>query len=87
MRMVSALAIFIATMSFGAPAQAQYQGKGRWCATVYFGVDGSQSDCSFNTIDQCSPHVIAGNKGFCELNPHWQGDRPARARKPNRKRG
>ncbi|HUD88037.1 MAG TPA: hypothetical protein VMR17_16455 [Xanthobacteraceae bacterium] len=28
-------------------------------------------DCEYRTIEQCAPQVVAGNRGFCNLNPAW----------------
>jgi hypothetical protein len=26
-------------------------------------------DCEFRSVEECAPHVIAGNRGFCNINP------------------
>jgi hypothetical protein len=28
-------------------------------------------DCEFRTAEACAPHVIAGNRGFCNINPSF----------------
>jgi hypothetical protein len=28
-------------------------------------------DCEYQTIEHCAPQVVAGNRGFCNLNPAW----------------
>jgi hypothetical protein len=28
-------------------------------------------DCQYNTVEACVPNVLAGNRGFCELNPYY----------------
>jgi len=49
-------------------AHAQFYGPGRWCAVLNVGPD-MKWDCSYASIEQCRPNVIAGNRGFCNLNP------------------
>jgi len=29
-------------------------------------------DCQYRTWQECVPNVIAGNRGFCNLNPGWE---------------
>jgi aspartate/methionine/tyrosine aminotransferase len=28
-------------------------------------------DCEFRSAEECAPHVIAGNRGFCNINPSF----------------
>jgi hypothetical protein len=28
-------------------------------------------DCEFRSAEACAPHVIAGNRGFCNINPSF----------------
>jgi hypothetical protein len=28
-------------------------------------------DCEFRSAAECAPHVIAGNRGFCNINPSF----------------
>ena len=28
-------------------------------------------DCEYGSIETCRPNVIAGNRGFCQLNPYY----------------
>jgi hypothetical protein len=30
-------------------------------------------DCQYRTVEECVPNVIAGNRGFCNLNPYGPG--------------
>jgi hypothetical protein len=30
-------------------------------------------DCRYRTVEECVPNVIAGNRGFCNLNPRGPG--------------
>jgi hypothetical protein len=66
----------IGVLSFGlgfavVPAQARYEGP--WCANINFGYGEIESDCRYNSVEQCRQNVIAGNRGVCGLNPRWVG--------------
>jgi len=73
-----AAAIFVAFLGvfvcFDAPiSRAGQYGHAAWCAVEN---DGGRLvwDCEYNSAEDCSASVIAGNRGFCARNPHW-GDR------------
>ncbi len=53
------------------PSHAQYSGTAQWCAVVSIGTGGVHWDCYYNTVEACVPNVLAGNRGFCELNPYY----------------
>jgi hypothetical protein len=53
------------------PSQAQYYGDAPWCAVVSIGTGGVHWDCEYNTVEACVPNVIAGNRGFCGMNPYY----------------
>jgi Protein of unknown function (DUF3551) len=66
-------------------SHAQYYGDAPWCAVVSIGTGGVHWDCEYNTVEACVPNVIAGNRGFCGMNPYyrsgyqagtWQGSPP-----------
>ena len=40
-----------------------------WCAVVNTGTGNVVWDCSYRSIEACRPNVLAGNRGFCNLNP------------------
>jgi len=50
------------------PAFAQFYGPGPWCAVVNT-KDNMYWDCQYRSIEECRPHVIAGDRGWCNLNP------------------
>jgi hypothetical protein len=47
-------------------------GDAPWCAVVNIGAGDVYWDCHYRTVEECVPNVIAGNRGFCNLNP-WPG--------------
>ena len=63
---------------FGASAGYAY-GDAPWCAVISLGKGDVYWDCQYRTVEECGPNVIAGNRGFCNLNP-WPG--PAAAAAP-----
>jgi len=60
-------------------ANTQFYGPGRWCAVVSTGTGDVNWDCSYASIEQCRPNVIAGNRGFCNLNPSFASEGSAYA--------
>jgi len=51
------------------PASAQ---EGPWCALRNF--SDLSEDCQFRTLEECRVTIVAGNRGFCNPNPRWQGE-------------
>jgi hypothetical protein len=79
--------VLIAMAGFGPhPAEAR---EAPWCAVSPMGWGDEIEDCSFWSLEACVPYVIAGNRGFCNQNPRWQGPWPPeqqRARRRHRDR-
>jgi hypothetical protein len=57
------------------PSQAQYYGDAPWCAVVSVGTGSVTWNCYYQTVEACVPNVLAGNRGFCGLNPYYTGAR------------
>jgi hypothetical protein len=53
------------------PAFAQFYGPGQWCAVIGAGSENMYWDCQYRSIEECRPHVIAGDRGWCNLNPSF----------------
>jgi hypothetical protein len=67
-------AVLLATAFASAPpAQAQTYGHAPWCAVINIGTGEVVWDCQYRTVEECAPNVIAGNRGFCNLNPYGPG--------------
>jgi hypothetical protein len=62
-------ALAVATW-FGTSASRAY-GDAPWCAVIDLKGD-VYWDCQYRTVEACVPNVIAGNRGFYNLNP-WPG--------------
>jgi hypothetical protein len=74
---IGAFALISATWFGTSPGHAAY-GDAPWCAVINFG-RGVYWDCQYQTEEQCAPNVIAGNRGFCNLNPWPAPARPLAA--------
>ena len=80
MRIVLPAALIVAALSFSAnPSNAR---EAPWCAVIAIGTGAVYEDCQYWTFEQCRPNVLAGNRGFCNLNPRfaaadWPGYAPA----------
>jgi len=48
------------------PAKAQAP----WCAVITIGEDSVYWDCRYSSFEHCRPNVLAGNRGFCNVNPY-----------------
>lgn len=48
-----------------------------WCAVRNKGYD-VHWDCQYDSIEACARTVVAGNRGFCNQNPWYQGPQPGR---------
>jgi hypothetical protein len=77
-RIALAIAPLAAILCFTiSPAKALY-GNAPWCAVRELGTGEVEWDCQYNSAAECAPTVIAGNRGFCNVNPYlaW-APRPA----------
>jgi hypothetical protein len=77
--------VSIATLTLG-PRPASAYGHAPWGAVMSIGFDSVETDCSYWTFQECVPHVISGNRGFCEPNPEWNGRIERPDRRPYRHR-
>ena len=57
---------------FGA-SETHASGDAPWCAVINLGMGDLTWDCRFRTVEECVPNVIAGNRGFCNVNPYGPG--------------
>jgi hypothetical protein len=73
MRTISALtAAALLAAAMGVPAaHAGSFGNAPWCAVQNLGAGDVVWDCEFRTVEECAPQVIAGNRGFCNINPSF----------------
>jgi hypothetical protein len=53
------------------PSAAGLYGHSRWCAVTNNGADTMNWDCEYDTVEDCTPAVLTGIRGYCALNPFW----------------
>jgi hypothetical protein len=56
--------------------RASHAYEGPWYALSDIGGGVIQGNCSMRSLEMCRQEVIAGNRGFCNPNPRWQGNPP-----------
>jgi hypothetical protein len=70
-KLILGLAALAAGTSFGT-STSQAFGDAPWCAVINIGTGTAYWDCQYSTFEACYPDVLAGNRGFCNVNP-WPG--------------
>src|SRR5215469_4262454 len=72
-RLTAAIAIIAAVTCLGA-ASGRAAGDAPWCAVINIGQGTVYWDCQYPTFEACYHlgNILAGNRGFCNLNP-WPG--------------
>jgi hypothetical protein len=75
-KLMVAAAAFVAAMSVHVPVSHAF-GDAPWCAVIEVGTGEVYWDCQYRTVEQCVPNVIAGNRGFCNVNPYGPGPNTA----------
>jgi hypothetical protein len=70
-RILLAVAAVTAVVCGLLPAHAAYIGNAPWCAVVNLGAGSIEWDCEYPSAAACAPNVIAGNRGFCGINPYY----------------
>lgn len=53
-------------------SRAGMYGDSRWCAVTNQGSGALDWDCEYATLEDCTPAVLRGNRGFCAINPYWR---------------
>jgi len=73
LRLTATAAGLAAAIAFAiTPSQAATWGHAQWCAVTNNGGDNLMWECVFDTVEECQPFILAGNRGFCSLNPDWR---------------
>jgi hypothetical protein len=87
-RIALAIAPLVTILCFAlSPTHAQAYGNAPWCAVRELGSGEVEWDCEYYSAAECAPTVIAGNRGFCNLNPYLAyAPRPAPQPLPPRPR-
>ncbi len=53
------------------PSRAATYGYAPWCAVTNLGAGEVDWDCEYASAAECAPAVMAGNRGFCNVNPYF----------------
>jgi hypothetical protein len=61
-------------------------GNAPWCAVQNYGAGDVVWDCEYRSVEECQPQVVAGNRGFCNINPSYVPPAVYRAPVKHRKR-
>jgi Protein of unknown function (DUF3551) len=76
-RILLVIATAAAVLAFEVSAgDAAYIGNAPWCAVVNIGAGAVEWDCEYPSVQACAPNVVAGNRGFCGLNPYYSPPPP-----------
>ncbi|MGC1778391.1 MAG: DUF3551 domain-containing protein [Xanthobacteraceae bacterium] len=75
-RIIRAAVAAAALLLLYVPSSHAGYGDAPWCAVIQPGTGEVYWDCQYQTFQACQPNVVAGNRGFCNLNPTY---RPAAA--------
>ncbi len=67
------IAVMVAIFLQVSSSQAAYYGDAPWCAVINLGTGDMVWQCYYRSVEECAPNVVAGNRGFCNLNPYWTG--------------
>jgi hypothetical protein len=83
-KLMLATAAFVAATGVDIPVGHAF-GEAPWCAVINIGTGEVYWDCQYRTFEACVPNVIAGNRGFCNVNPYGPGPGLAASRPPHHK--
>jgi len=67
-------------------SRAATYGYAPWCAVTNLGAGEMDWDCEYASAVECAPAVVAGNRGFCNVNPHFVPGYPPAASWPYARR-
>ena len=66
-KLIIGIAALAAATWFGTSPSHAY-GDAPWCAVKTLSGD-VYWNCQYRTVEECAPNVVAGDRGFCALNP------------------
>jgi hypothetical protein len=66
--MIFAAVVAFVSLAFGLRPATAYEAP--WCVVINSGVD-VHWDCQYQSLEQCYPTVLGGNRGFCNPNPYF----------------
>jgi hypothetical protein len=86
-RILPAVALVVAAVPFySRTAKAYKVNEAPWCAVINLGPGDAYWDCQYATLEACVPHVLTGNRGFCNPSPYYVDPvRPVKKSKSHRR--
>ena len=78
--MIAIAATAVALCCGASAGRAQTYGDAPWCAVLEETNGEVIWQCYYRTVEECRPNVVAGSRGFCNVNPYWRGTPPAPSR-------
>jgi hypothetical protein len=69
-KLIFGIGVLVAATWFGTSPSRAY-GDAPWCSVINLHGD-AYWNCQYRTVAECAPNVVAGDRGFCTLNP-WPG--------------
>ena len=82
-RILCATAVVIAATAFDLRPIHAYEAP--WCAVIGLSEDAVYWDCQYRSFEECYPHILSGNRGFCNPNPGYRGVEQLPRRHPVRR--
>ncbi|HZP69305.1 MAG TPA: DUF3551 domain-containing protein [Pseudolabrys sp.] len=65
------LALAAAAIMTGWSAPPAGAAEAPWCAVISTSEDSVYWDCQYRSFEECQPHVLAGNRGWCNPSPYY----------------
>jgi Protein of unknown function (DUF3551) len=69
---LTVVAASLALSSIFGPPTARASGDEPWCALTSLGEGAQAWNCEYETVEECLPSVVAGNRGSCVQNPYYR---------------
>ena len=68
LRLVLMVVVSAAALCVNVPVSRAFE-HGHLCAVTDNGNGNTYWDCQYNSLEECVPNVLSGNRGFCNVNP------------------
>lgn len=77
--------LLVAAVASAGDTTAAKAAEASWCAVIATSEDSVYWDCQYRSFEECQPHVLAGNRGWCNPSPYYVPG-AADARRPAKRR-
>jgi hypothetical protein len=69
--MVRLILVAAAVLSVNLGPKGAHASEAPWCAVISTSRDSVYWDCQYRSFAECQPHVLAGNRGWCNPSPYY----------------